>query len=105
MSESNQTPAVQRGLLETDDPMVWAEEFVRIFAGKVVGEEPLDVGTMITWFANAMQTALDIKERRDEIGRKEAPIGMVPEAQRDAFVEGFEDGREEQPDAENDPKA
>ena len=100
----NQTPAVQRGLLATDDPEVWAEEFVRIFAGKTVGEEPLDEGTMIGWFANAMQTALDVKARRDEIHKNEAPIGMVPEAQREAFVEGFEDGRETPTDAD-DPTA
>ena len=94
----NQTPAVQRGLMDTDDPMVWSEEFCRIFNGKTItmnqDADGIDPDTMVGWFADAVQVALDMKERRDEIHANEAPVGMVPEAQRDAFVEGFEEGRE-----------
>jgi hypothetical protein len=53
----------------TDDAMVWAEEFCRIFAGKRIiterhgghsdSKQHVDEGTMVGWFANAMQTAVD----------------------------------------------
>jgi hypothetical protein len=106
----NQLPAAQRDLLSTDDPMVWAEEFVRIFRGAVVGSPEgnvassrvyIDAGAMVVWFANAMQVALDIKAQQDEIDSNVAPIGQVPEAHREAFIEGFEDGR--QPSDLDDP--
>jgi hypothetical protein len=49
-------------LLNSDDAMIWAQEFCRIFDGKtVVDFEPADgkvnaigPGTMVGWFANAM---------------------------------------------------
>ena len=45
-------------LLQTNDAMVWAEEFCRIFAGKRVATEDsggaVDPGLMVAWFANAM---------------------------------------------------
>jgi hypothetical protein len=54
-------------LTETTDAMVWATEFCRIFKGFVifpveanVGGNTVDEGTMVGWFANAMQTALDL---------------------------------------------
>ena len=54
-------------LLGTTDGMVWAEEFVRIFFGKVVGDE-VNVGTMVAWFAPAIETG------------RNAPVGnMIPE--------------------------
>jgi len=55
-------------LLATTDAMVWAEEFCRIFDGHVVvgsrtlqeiehkNWTKLDEGTMLTWFANAIET-------------------------------------------------
>jgi hypothetical protein len=57
VSHEDQTDPPRRGntLLDTDDAMVWAEEFVRIFTGKVVGPDwDLDEGLMVGWFANAM---------------------------------------------------
>lgn len=52
-----------RGLMATRDAMVWAEEFCRIFKGKVVGGEDgvVDEGLMVGWFANAfaVQEAFD----------------------------------------------
>ena len=52
-------------LLGTDNVNIWAEEFCRIFNGKMI--RPTDIntldevteGTMITWFANAMEVAKD----------------------------------------------
>jgi hypothetical protein len=42
-------------LSSTSDPMVWAEEFVRMFANQQIGsEEVVDEGLMVGWFANAM---------------------------------------------------
>lgn len=51
MSDTN------RGLMATRDAMIWAQEFCRIFKGKVVTEEEsegIDPGLMVGWFANAM---------------------------------------------------
>ena len=71
MTEPSKPPATHT-LLGTSDAMVWAEEFCRIFRGWMIGPRqvadlstlptPLgvvDEGTMVGWFANAMQTALD----------------------------------------------
>lgn len=91
-------------LLHTDDAQVWAEEFCRIFTGHLIFEtktgadDPVvDVGTMIGWFANAMQTAIDQYERkktRDAELRRVRTTEGVPEGAAPAFIEGFEDGRE-----------
>ena len=42
-------------LLSTTDAQVWAEEFMATFAGRIVGEAVTE-GTMIGWFANAIET-------------------------------------------------
>jgi hypothetical protein len=47
------------GLMDSDDAMIWAQEFCRIFDGFIVGtvDQPdklIDEGTMVGWFANAM---------------------------------------------------
>jgi hypothetical protein len=53
-------------LLDTNDAMVWAEEFCRIFEVYVVHTSTdltnaprhfVDEGTMVGWFANAMAVA------------------------------------------------
>jgi len=56
-------------LLGTNDAMVWAEEFCRIFNDKTIvsGNDSgrfVNEGTMVSWFANAMQTAINIHEQR-----------------------------------------
>ena len=57
-------------LMGTDDAMVWAEEFCRIFKGWTITDVPQDVsgivdqGSMVSWFANAMQVAVNQYERR-----------------------------------------
>jgi hypothetical protein len=83
------TQARTRGLLGTDDAMVWAEEFVRIFEGQIVSDEneAVNVGLMVAWFANAMQTAIYLHEER----KRQATV-----AQKEAFVEGFQEGRPEE---------
>jgi hypothetical protein len=57
------------GLLATTDAAVWAAEFVRIFAGCTVWDAEtlgtpaadlhLDEGTMVAWFANAIEVGRD----------------------------------------------
>ena len=58
---------VEHTLLATTDAMVWAQEFCRIFTGATIGSPPtgvnyssghrwVDEGTMLTWFANAIET-------------------------------------------------
>jgi hypothetical protein len=78
--------ALERTLLGTDDAMIWAQEFCRIFDGKMIAAEEaddtarvpaVDPGTMVGWFANAMQTAVNVYERR-ALSAKE-----VEEAQRE----------------------
>jgi hypothetical protein len=64
-----QVRPAEHTLLSTDDAMVWAEEFCRIFAGYTVwehdeGHDGIDAGLMVAWFANAMQTAVNQYERR-----------------------------------------
>jgi hypothetical protein len=51
-------------LLDTNDAMVWAEEFCRIFDGQIIRqhtwsdiEGEINAGTMVGWFANAMAVA------------------------------------------------
>ncbi len=94
-------------LLNTDDAMVWAEEFCRIFDGFIIGQFDLadpttkgvDPGTMVGWFANAMQTAVNQYERmRDSElreARKTAATEHVREQEIAAFDEGVADGRED----------
>jgi hypothetical protein len=109
-------------LLSTDDAMVWAEEFCRIFNGKIVAADeysggehgPVDPGTMVGWFAGAMVTAINLYERKKlhEKGEKteveefidrwdaEHPDGEDVEQDptgeitlEESFVEGFREGR------------
>ena len=54
---------MERRLHSSNEPEVWAEEFCKLFDNYVVSEAPtnlaqsLDPGTMVGWFANAMETA------------------------------------------------
>ena len=93
--------AVERavGLLGTDDPEVWATEFCRIFDGqKVHAVETegtvVDPSTMTGWFANAMQTAINIGRSRERRIKESQATAAVPDTAREAFVTGVEDGRE-----------
>lgn len=68
-------------LLSTTDPMVWSQEFCRIFDGctiTVTEDDPrdgrvmtIDHGTMLGWFANAFET-----------GRREAAQAVCPHTDR-----------------------
>lgn len=83
------TRARTRGLLGTDDAMVWAEEFCRIFDNWIIesGNEAdgfVSEGMMVGWFANAMQTAITLHEERKQ---------RATQSQQEAFVEGFLEGR------------
>lgn len=40
----------------TTDGSVWAAEFMKLFEGYTIGEEGVTEGTMIGWFANAIET-------------------------------------------------
>ena len=98
MSDSHPTPRTEHTLLGTDDAMVWAEEFCRIFDGHVISPDAtveggvaaelggpyVEPGTMVGWFANAMQTAINLYERKKLTAKEE---------QQEAFVEGFQEGR------------
>jgi len=108
-------------LMGTDDAMIWAEEFCRIFNGKlVVADElnhtepgPVDPGTMVSWFASAMQVAIDHAEKRwlharGELTQTETFLKTWDEEHGDddseevledavtleeQFLEGFQEGR------------
>lgn len=59
----------ERTLMATDDAMVWAQEFCRIFDGFVIegGNEAagfVNEGGMVGWFANAMVVAVVKHEER-----------------------------------------
>ena len=49
---------ITRDVQGSDDPQVWAAAFVELFP-----EAGVDEGTMIGWFANAMQNALDVRAK------------------------------------------
>jgi len=61
---TDQAPKQAHGLLATTDAAIWAEEFCRIFAGKIVSLDPMnpdphgpvDFSLMVGWFANAIET-------------------------------------------------
>ena len=88
----------ERTLLGTDDAMVWAEEFCRIFKGFTITDVPqnvhgiVDQGSMVAWFAGAMQTAVNMYERR-----KLHEKGELTETEQ--FLEAWD---EEHPDSEED---
>jgi hypothetical protein len=122
-----QVRPAEHTLLSTDDAMVWAEEFCRIFDGWIVRQHTwadhdheINAGGMVTWFANAMQVAVNQYERRklhekgelteteqflqrwdmdhphgdDEEGDPTQEI-VLEEAEtlEEQFLEGFRDGR------------
>jgi hypothetical protein len=65
----NSMNRTEHTLLGTDNAMTWAEEFCRIFNDKTIvrGNESgqfISEGTMVGWFANAMQTAVMLHEKR-----------------------------------------
>lgn len=81
-------------LIDDDNPEHWAEEFCRIFNEyAVVDFEPTDdkvraigPGRMISWFANAMQTAIRLYQDRlrviaqqDEDGTISITSGDLPQ--------------------------
>jgi len=95
--------------LDTTDAQVWAAEFVRIFAGKEIREHEaegaVDEGTMIAWFANAIETGRSAGRKETcphgdtffiddttECCRKCGSLLDVPTL-GDKFVEGFQEGR------------
>jgi len=58
-------------LIDTDDAMIWAEEFCRTFDGHTIVAKPMnlpqgtvDAGNMVSWFANAMETAKRLYRNR-----------------------------------------
>lgn len=56
-------------LYATDDAMVWAEEWCKIAREIEASDDDrkvIDEGWMVSWFANAMQIAVDHHERRKE---------------------------------------
>lgn len=99
MSGEEQRRLAESVLLNTDDAMVWAEEFTRIFNGRTIvsgdtggtDNEFIDAGTMVGWFAAAMLAALNVAERRRT---NTAAHQDESDPLAEAFVEGFEDGRE-----------
>lgn len=61
-------------LLQTNDAMVWAEEFVRIKKEQAWNLEDIEEGLMVAWFANAM-VAQDMATNRTVLITKEISIG------------------------------
>jgi hypothetical protein len=108
---SEQLPSVKRGLLNSDDPELWASEFVRIFSGKMIMVSDqhdggaVDEATLTDWFKRAMATAREIDERKARVEEQVTPLGAVPETVREAFVEGAEEGRGESTEPASDPTA
>jgi hypothetical protein len=56
---------VEVNLATTTDARVWADEFIRLNAGKPIGTD-FDHADAISWFANAIMIGQDAGERRTE---------------------------------------
>jgi hypothetical protein len=72
-------------LLATTDAMTWATEFCRIFKAQTITDVPQDVqgivdeGTMLTWFANAIET-----------GRNQGRRELCPHREMITLADGLE---------------
>jgi hypothetical protein len=102
-------PPAERTLLGTTDASLWAEEFCRIFQGKIIGgpiaKGDVDEGTMLSWFANAIETgrdaganwALDAEpeevEEAEEIEEEDSDDDEIEPTLEEKFKEGFDEGR------------
>jgi hypothetical protein len=72
-----------RNLVGNTDALTWATEFTERFDGFVVrpdqaGDEILDVGCMIGWFANAIMAGFDegyARAMREAAATKKTPLG------------------------------
>lgn len=54
----------QSDLMQTDDAMVWAEEFVKTKEKNNWTLEDIDEGLMVAWFASAIMAKEDIMMRK-----------------------------------------
>jgi hypothetical protein len=92
--------------------MHWAEEFCRIFQGKTIGgpivRGDVDQGTMVAWFANAIETGRDAGanwaldagttgdltvEEAEEIEDDDDDDPEPDPTLEEKFKEGFDEGR------------
>lgn len=103
-------------LINTTDAMVWADEFVRIFSGQVISDEneAVNVGLMVAWFANAIETGRNFGRKEtcphDEcfpisddtlccrdcgslLQGEKITLTVDLEAEQESFMEGFNEGR------------
>jgi hypothetical protein len=78
-------PPAERTLLATTDAGLWAEEFVRIFNGATIGSPQenhssghtyVDEGTMLAWFANAIETGRNFG-RKETCSHSKAGYGAM----------------------------
>jgi hypothetical protein len=100
---SDSRPPAEHTLLGTNDAWTWATEFCRIFNGYEIRTVPdadnqIGPGVLLGWFANAMATAVNVyvaDQEAEMIEEEDADEddGVIPEY-REAFVEGFQEGRE-----------
>ena len=71
-------------LLGTTDAMVWATRFVETFGGETVNVEGsqydggIDLGTMVVWFANAIEVGRNAGAGQQEPERQHEPILTGP---------------------------
>lgn len=89
--------ALERRLYSTDDAMVWAEEWCKIarqIEAADDGRKVIDEGWMVTWFANAMQTAIDhYKRRAEQVADEDVEEALEEDALDKAFAQGRDEGR------------
>jgi hypothetical protein len=108
-AHEHQARRTEHTLLATDDAMVWAEEFCRIFKGWTIMPQAnatvpgiptptgiVDEGGMVAWFANAMQVAVNQYERR-----KLHEKGELTETEQ--FLQRWDEDHPDGDDEEQDP--
>lgn len=75
-------------LLDTADPADWATEFCRVFSGEIVGGQGVNKGSMVIWFAKALETGkrVGVKERGVIASSDEAGIITLPDDMPDEVL-------------------
>lgn len=103
-------PPTENTLLSTTDASVWTQEFCRIFQGRSIGGPvvtgDVDEGTMMTWFANAIETGrsagrkelcphANVSELADDLSTcLDCGTLFTPVTLEEKFKEGFDEGRD-----------
>lgn len=75
-------------LLQTDNAQDWARSFIKTMHRNKWSLDDIDEGLMIAWFANAIETAKDIKDRKTRASDWISVDERLPLAYQNVLVYG-----------------